>query len=135
MTQFFETVEFPILGDARGQLISLEGNRNVPFSIARAYYIFGTAAGVSRGFHAHHTLRQLAVCVRGSCTMLLDNGREKREIRLNSPSLGVMIEPMVWHEMSDFTEDCILLVLADQVYDEADYIRDYDIFAEAVRRH
>lgn len=67
--------------------------------------------------------------------MLLDNGREKREIRLNSPSLGVMIEPMVWHEMSDFTEDCILLVLADQVYDEADYIRDYDIFAEAVRRH
>lgn len=135
MTQFFETVEFSTLGDARGQLISLEGNHNVPFSIARTYYIFGTAAGVSRGFHAHHTLRQLAVCISGACTILLDNGREKGEVRLDSPSLGVMIEPMVWHEMSAFTKDCVLLVLADQTYDEADYIRDYDVFAEAVRRN
>lgn len=134
MTQFFETVKFPTLGDARGQLISLEGNRNVPFAIARTYYIFGTAAGVSRGFHAHHTLRQLAICINGACTMLLDNGREKGEIRLDSPNLGVMIEPMVWHEMSAFTDDCVLLVLADQAYDEADYIRDYGVFTNAIRR-
>jgi len=134
MTQLFATVQFPVLGDDRGQLISLEGNRNVPFGIARTYYIFGTVAGVARGFHAHHTLRQLAICVRGACTMLLDNGREKGKLRMDSPSLGLMIEPMVWHEMSDFTDDCILLVLADQAYDEADYIRDYEAFVEAVRR-
>lgn len=134
MTQLFETRRFPVLGDARGQLISLEGQRNVPFAIARAYYIFGTVAGVRRGFHAHHTLRQLAICVSGACTMHLDNGSEKGELRLDDPSFGILIEPMVWHEMSDFSEDCVLMVLADQPYDEADYIRDYGAFTQALRR-
>jgi dTDP-4-dehydrorhamnose 3,5-epimerase-like enzyme len=122
---------FRLLGDERGSLIAVEGNRNLPFDIARVYYIFGTKEGVERGFHAHKTLKQVAVAVRGACTMMLDNGQEKIEIELNDPAQSVYIAPMIWHEMKNFTEDCVLLVFADQVYDEGDYIRHYKDFLVA----
>lgn len=127
-------VDLPTLGDARGSLCVIEGGRNTNFLIARVYYIFGTQPGVARGFHAHRTLRQMAVCVRGSCAMMLDDGRAKRTVMLDRPERTVEIGAMIWHEMSDFSEDAVLMVLADQPYDEADYIRDYDAFlAEAGR--
>lgn len=121
-----------VRGDARGNLIAIEGARDVPFDIARVYYLYGTEAGVARGFHAHHTLRQWAVCVAGSCTMLLDDGLTRETVTLDDPSAGIAIPPMVWHEMSDFAPGTVLLVLADQHYDEADYIRDYDAFRTAL---
>ncbi|HEX8555188.1 MAG TPA: FdtA/QdtA family cupin domain-containing protein [Sphingomonas sp.] len=124
---------FPVLGDARGSLIALESGREVPFAIARVYYIFGTQAGVSRGFHAHRQLTQLAVCVSGSCTMLLDSGQAQERVVLDRPDLAVEIAPMVWHEMHDFSADCVLAVLADDIYDEADYIRNYADFTALVR--
>jgi dTDP-4-dehydrorhamnose 3,5-epimerase-like enzyme len=125
-------VALPILGDARGSLCVIEGERDTSFPIARVYYIFGTEAGVARGFHAHRTLRQVAVCVRGSCTMMLDDGHAKQTIALDRPELTVEIGAMIWHEMSDFSEDAVLMVLADQPYEEADYIRDYTQFLKAV---
>ena len=76
-------VDFKILGDKRGSLISLEQNINIPFDIKRVYYVFGTKNKVRRGFHAHKRLNQLAVCVSGSCKFLLDNGKEKKNILLN----------------------------------------------------
>lgn len=127
-------ISLPILGDARGSLCVIEGERDTDFPIARVYYIFGTQPGVARGLHAHRTLRQLAVCVRGSCAMMLDDGQTKRTVMLDSPERAVEIGAMIWHEMSDFSDDAVLMVLADQPYDEADYIRDYDVFlAEAGR--
>lgn len=117
-----------VRGDERGNLVALEGGHDVPFDIARVYYLFGTGEGVARGFHAHRTLRQWAVCVAGSCTMMLDDGHAKKTVTLDDPAAGVAIPPMVWHEMRDFSPGTVLLVLADQVYDEADYIRDYDAF-------
>jgi dTDP-4-dehydrorhamnose 3,5-epimerase-like enzyme len=120
-------------GDDRGSLIALEGGSDVPFDIARVYYVFGTREGVDRGFHAHLALRQLAVAVSGACTMVLDDGKRRVEVRLDSPTLGLSIPPMVWHEMRQFTPDCVLLVFADAPYDEADYIRDHDRFLELVR--
>ena len=125
-----KTISFKALGDGRGSLVALEGNKNVPFDIKRAYYIFGTKEGVSRGFHAHRNLKQVAVCVLGSCRFVLDSGRRKEEIVLNSATSGLVIDDMIWHEMHDFSKDCIILVLADMHYDESDYIRDYSKFLE-----
>ena len=84
--------------------------------------------GRPRGFHAHKKLHQVAVCLAGSCRMTLDDGHEKAAVTLDDPARGILIRQMVWREMHDFSPDCILMVLASHVYDEDDYIRDYDAF-------
>lgn len=123
---------FPPLGDERGSLVALEADNTVPFDIKRVYYIFGTQAGVSRGFHAHKNLKQVAVCITGKCRMILDDGKERVETWLDSPTKGLFINDLVWREMHDFSEDCVLLVLASEHYDESDYIRNYDEFLRCV---
>lgn len=121
-------IEFKTLGDDRGSLISLEQNKNIPFEIKRIYYIFGTKENVSRGFHAHKNLEQVAICLSGSCRFILDNGKNKEEITLNSPAKGLYINNYIWREMHDFSSDCVLVVLASEHYMESDYIRNYDDF-------
>lgn len=125
-------IDFPQLGDNRGRLVVVEGNKIVPFDIKRVYYIYGTETGVSRGFHAHKSLLQIAVCVSGSCKMLLDDGIEKVEVVLDSPTKGLLIESFIWHEMHEFSDDCVLLVFASEFYDEADYVRSYDEFLKVL---
>ena len=129
-----KTVDLKRLGDERGSLVAIEGNDTISFPINRVYYIYGTDSDVARGFHAHKALQQIAVCVAGTCTMLLDDGKRKEEVIVGSPEQGVLIEPMVWHEMHSFSEDCVLLVLASEHYDESDYIRDYDDFLRQVNQ-
>lgn len=121
-------IDFKLLGDDRGHLTVLEESKNIPFQIKRVYYLTGTKQGVARGFHAHKELEQVAVCVSGRCRMILDDGQRKEEVWLDSPSKAICIEKMVWHEMHDFSPDCVLLVLASEHYDESDYIRDYSTF-------
>ncbi|BAJ01453.1 sugar 3,4-ketoisomerase [Shewanella violacea] len=121
-------IDFKSLGDERGDLVSLEGNKDIPFDIKRVYYIFGTESSVSRGFHAHKNLQQVAICVKGSCKIILDDGNIREDVILNSPFKGLYINSMKWREMHDFSEDCVLMVLASSFYDEADYIRDYQEF-------
>jgi dTDP-4-dehydrorhamnose 3,5-epimerase-like enzyme len=125
-----EKIKLKIIGDERGSLVALESNISVPFEIKRVYYIYGTQNNVSRGFHAHKELRQLAVCVSGSCRLLLDDGKSKKNIILNNPSEGLLIGNLIWREMHDFSSDCVLMVLANEYYDELDYIRDYEKFKE-----
>ena len=127
-----KTINFKPLGDERGSLVALEGNKNVPFDIKRAYYIFGTKKGVSRGFHAHRNLKQVAVCVTGSCRFVLDNGKQREEVALDKSTIGLLIDDLTWREMYDFSPDCVLMVLASEHYDESDYIRDYQEFLKAV---
>lgn len=129
-----ELVKFKTLGDDRGSLIALEENYNTPFEIARVYYIFDTKEGVRRGYHAHLDLKQMAICVKGSCIFVLDDGESREEIRLDSPNQGLLIEGLIWREMYDFSPDCILLVLASVHYDEGDYIRNYQEFIEEVKK-
>ena len=126
-------IDFTVMGDDRGSLIALEENHNVPFDVKRVYYIFDTQKDVRRGYHAHKDLKQLAICLRGSCKFLLDDGVKKQNITLDSPQYGLLIEGLVWREMYDFSEDCVLVVLADNYYDEADYIRDYDTFLKELK--
>lgn len=119
---------FPVHGDARGCLVALEGQQQIPFDIKRVYYIYQAAPDVRRGFHAHKQLQQMLICVSGSCKILMDDGREKRTVILDQPHQGLYVGPGVWHEMFDFSPDAVLLVLASQVYQESDYLRDYGEF-------
>ncbi|QQG28670.1 sugar 3,4-ketoisomerase [Pectobacterium versatile] len=122
-------------GDDRGALVALEQGKNIPFEIKRVYYLFKTKEGVRRGFHAHKSLKQIAIAVRGSCRFLLDDGTEKVELLLDNPAQGLLIDSCTWREMYDFTDDCVLMVLADQIYDESDYIREYSKFKSGVTTH
>lgn len=124
----YELLDFKKITDERGNLVVIENNKEIPFEIQRIYYIWGTPDGVDRGFHAHRQLTQVAICLSGSCDILFDNGKDKKVITLNRPNYGVTIEPMVWHEMRNFSEDSIFLVIASGKYDESDYIRDFEEF-------
>ena len=128
-------VNFENLGDERGSLVSIEMgmDKAVPFNIKRVYYISRTEAGVSRGYHAHKNLKQVVICLAGRCRMVLDDGKTREEVWLDCPTRGLVIEHMVWREMHDFSEDCVLLVLANEHYDENDYIRNYEEFRELIR--
>lgn len=125
-------IDFPVLGDERGALVALEANHQIPFDIKRVYYIYGTSQGVARGFHAHKALKQVAICLKGSCRFILDDGNERVELLLDNPAKGLLIKSFMWREMYDFSEDCVLMVLADQLYDESDYIRDYSEFLKEI---
>ncbi len=123
-------LDFKIMGDERGSLAALEEYRNIPFNIKRVYYMFNTVPNVRRGCHAHKELNQVLVCVKGSCRILMDDGKEKKEVLIGSPAQGLFVGKMIWHEMYDFSPDCVLLVLASDYYDETDYIRSYGKFTE-----
>jgi len=126
--------EFKVFGDHRGQLVVLEENREIPFDVKRVFYIYDTQKGVSRGNHSHYKTKQFLVAVNGSCKVTLDNGKEKETFDLNRPNLGLFQDALIWGTMHDFSEDCVLVVLASEHYDESDYIRNYDEFLEEVKK-
>lgn len=128
MSERYPLIRLNRRGDERGALVVAETGRECPFPVRRAYWVFGTPAGEKRGFHAHRKTRQFAVCVAGACSMLMDDGKAAETIRLDAPENAIVIEPEVWHEMAEFSPDCVLLVLADAPYDEADYIRNREEF-------
>lgn len=127
-------ISFQIHGDDRGQLVALEVLKEVPFEIKRVYYMYDTGEGVRRGFHAHKCLEQILICTHGSCKILLDNGTEKETVVLDKAYEGLYVSNDMWREMYDFSPDAVLMVLASEIYDEADYIRDYDEFLKYVKR-
>lgn len=124
---------FPPHGDDRGQLVAIEAMKDLPFEIKRVYYIYDTLSGVRRGFHAHRCLQQILICVSGSCRIHLDNGHDTAEVLLSKPNEGLYIANDMWREMYDFSPGAVLLVLASEYYDEADYIRNYEDFIKLVR--
>ncbi len=119
-------------GDDRGMLVALEEFNDIPFEIKRVYYMYDTIDGVRRGLHAHKSLEQILICIHGSCKILLDNGNEKKIVSLERPYEGLYVPNNMWREMYDFSKDAVLMVLASEVYNEDDYIRDYDTFLKMV---
>lgn len=115
-------------GDKRGQLVALEEFKDIPFKIKRVYYMYETVNDVVRGHHAHKSLEQILICIHGSCKIRLDNGVEKKVVPLEKAYEGLYVANNMWREMFDFSEDAVLMVLASELYDESDYIRDYDEF-------
>lgn len=119
-------------GDARGNLVALEEIKDIPFKIKRVYYMFDTEQGIRRGLHAHKTLEQILICIYGSCKVLLDNGSEKKIVSLEKPYEGLYVGTNMWREMYDFSPHAVLMVLASEVFNEEDYIRDYNTFLQSL---
>lgn len=111
-----------------GNITIVEGQKNIPFDVKRIYYLYDIPGGETRGGHAHKELRQLIISVSGSFSVILDDGNSKRTIILNRPYQGLLIVPGIWRELDNFSSGSVCLVLASEVYDEKDYLRDYDKF-------
>jgi acetyltransferase-like isoleucine patch superfamily enzyme len=118
--------------DLRGALVAGEIEREVPFEVRRFFVVFDVANEEIRGEHAHRTLHQFLVCLRGRIHLMVDDGQARAEFVLDSPTLGVHLPPMVWGSQFRYSPDAILLVLASDFYRPEDYIRDYREFLEAV---
>lgn len=126
-------VYLPEIVDLRGALSYAEVDDKIPFDVKRYFLVYRVPGKEVRGEHAHRALHQFLVCVHGSCQLMVDDGEHRCDLVLDSPTAGIHIEPMVWGAQYHYSEDAVLLVLASDVYDEADYIRDYDDYMEAVK--
>lgn len=114
----------------KGNLTVVENNKSVPFEVKRCYYLYDVPGGETRGGHSHKELRQLIVAASGSFDVVLDDGNVKQTYRLDRPYQGLLIVPGIWRELNNFSSGSVCLVLASEVYDERDYIRDYEEFIE-----
>lgn len=121
-------IRLPLIEDLRGKLSFGEIEQHLPFSPKRYFMVFDVPSQEVRGEHAHKTLHEFLVCVKGSVSVALDDGQSRDEIKLDSPNLGLHIPPMAWRVHYKYSSDAILLVLASDVYRADDYIRDYDKF-------
>jgi len=124
-----------LVKDLRGDLTVAEFGKQVPFVPKRFFLVFNVPTRDVRGEHAHRKCAQFLVCVNGSCTVAADDGRSRREIVLDRPELGVLLPPMVWGAQYKYSPDACLLVFASELYDPADYIRDYDEFQRVRATH
>jgi len=127
-------IEFDIKGNELGYLIPLESNKNVPFEIKRVFYIYNIDMSTVRGKHTQKKLREIVICIRGKCKIKIEDKNGKKIVELSKPSEGLYIGPMVWREFFDFSSDCILLAIADDFYDESDYIIDHEEFRKLTRK-
>lgn len=127
-------VELPLVEDLRGLLSFGEVGRQVPFEVKRYFLVFGVSTERIRGEHSHKKLHQFLVCVHGSLSVAIDDGKNRKEYFLDSPAKGLHLPPMVWGVFYAFSPDAVLLVLASDVYDPDDYIRDYAAFLELRRK-
>lgn len=123
-------IKFKDICDKYGHLTPIEGKIDIPFEIKRVYYITGVEQGIERGFHAHRKLHQLIICANGSVKIKTKNPNEEEIFELNNSSIGLYVGPYVWREMFDFSEGCVVFVLASEIFDEEDYIRNYDFYLE-----
>ena len=128
----YKILEFGDLGDERGKLVVVEGAMDIPFEIKRVFYIYGSDNQVIRGQHANRDSEFVLINVSGSSKVRVDNGFEEEVIELNRPRMGLYLPTMVWKDMYDFSEDSVLLVLANTHYDGNEYIRDYDEYLKEV---
>ncbi|NNL79309.1 MAG: WxcM-like domain-containing protein [Flavobacteriaceae bacterium] len=120
-------IDIPLIKDIRGNLGVLEGS-TVPFKFKRVYYLFDVPSDAYRGAHSHKEQEELLIALSGSFDVVLDDGKEKKRILLNSPRHGLYIPPGIWRELEHFSSAAVCLALNSDVYSEADYIRDYDTF-------
>ncbi len=121
------------MADPRGNLSFIEGSKHVPFDIARVYYLYDVPGGSYRGAHAHRSLHQFIVAISGSFDVILDSGSEKLRFHLNRSYYGLYICPMMWRDLDNFSSGAVCLVLASNVFDESDYVRDYNTFINLIK--
>jgi hypothetical protein len=124
-------IELPKIGDPRGNLTFIEGNRHVPFAIARVYYLYDVPGGAHRAGHAHRELEQVIVAMSGSFDIHLDDGTARKTFHMNRSYFGLYLPSMIWREIDNFSSGAVCMALASAWFDEADYYRDYETFTRA----
>lgn len=136
MAEKARILEFDERGDERGNLVVVEGMQDVPFSIERIFYIYGSDGEIVRGKHANINSEFVLVNVAGSCKVKVDDGRGNIEVfSLDKPRIGLYLPKLVWKEMYEFSQDSVLLCLASEHYDELEYLRDYDGYIKYLKEH
>lgn len=130
----YKLIQIPFLNEAlRGTISFIEFEKYVNFPIKRVYWLYNLSKLHDRGFHAHKQLRQILVVLQGSCKIILDNAITREEIYLNSPAIGLVINPMVWRELKECNNNSIIIVFASDIHDDNDYIRNYNDFLKYAR--
>lgn len=119
--------------DPRGNLTVAEQLKDIPFQVRRVYWTYDVPGGISRGGHAHKHCREFIVAVSGSFMVTLDNGNNKQSFLLNHPYQGLLVETNVWRTLEDFSSGSVCLVLAEDPFEEEDYIREYSEFQEYIK--
>lgn len=127
-------IRFPFIADQRGDLTVGNFGEEIPFQPARYYFIFNTGSKDVRGEYAHRECHQLFIAARGSCMVMVDDGRNRQEYRLDSPTTGLYIPPMIWTVQFKHSQDCFLSVFASHPYEPSDYIRDYSEFVNSASK-
>ncbi len=127
------TISFPTITDIRGNLSFIEAKYHIPFEIKRVYYLYDVPSGASRGGHAHRQLQQIIIASSGSFEVILDDGYSRKKFTLNKPHYGLYIPPGIWRELENFSSNSVALSLVSELYNEADYIRDYEVFRSLVQ--
>lgn len=128
-------IELPKISDPRGNLTFIEGGQHIPFDICRVYYTYDVPGGTDRGGHAHKALHQLIIAMSGSFDVTLDDGHNKKRFHLNRSYQGLYVCPMMWRDLDNFSSGSVCMVLASNIFEVADYIRDYDEYiAEATSK-
>ncbi len=127
-------IDFPKITDPRGALTFIESSRHVPFDIKRVYYLYDVPGGATRAGHAHKALQQVLVAMSGSFDVVLKDGLGSRRYHLNRSYFGLLVPPMVWREIDNFSSGAVCMALASHPYEESDYYRKYEDFLESLRR-
>jgi len=121
-------ISLPKISNRAGNITAIEGLSTIPFAIRRIYYLYDVPGGESRGAHAHKDLEQILLAASGSFDITIDDGCNQRTINLNRPYLGLHLMPGIWRDLSNFSSGAICLVIASLIYQNSDYIRDYQEF-------
>lgn len=136
LSDLYQIINFNEYGDERGNLVVAEGDgMDVPFTIRRVFYMYGSDPEIVRGQHANRKTEFVLINVSGTSRVKVDNGFETEVIELNKPRMGLYLKTMLWKDMYDFSPDSVLLVLASEHYDGEEYIRDYEEFLKEVKQH
>jgi dTDP-4-dehydrorhamnose 3,5-epimerase-like enzyme len=123
-------IQLPKIPDERGNLSFFENERQIPFIIARTYWIFDVPGGQTRGGHAYKTQQEFIIALSGSFDLVLNDGFEEKTYTLNRPSTGLFVPKMIWRHMENFATNSLVLIAADDFFDETDYIRDINNFRQ-----
>lgn len=126
-------IDLPKFLDSRGNLSFIEGEKHVPFKIERVYWIYDVPGGEVRGGHAFREQQELIIALSGSFDVLVDDGKQEKKISLNRSYFGLYIPAGLWRQMQNFSTNSVALVLSSTIYNEQDYIRDYDAYIKTVK--
>lgn len=126
-------IELPVVANPQGNLVFAEAEEHVPFPVARVFCVYDIPVGAARGGHAHYRLEEVVFCLAGSLEMVVDDGVSRHTYRLEDPRMGLYVPPMVWHDIGAFAENTVYMGLISTMYEEDDYIRDYDQYLETAR--